>query len=78
MSNTDQNNRSDESEEKSAKIWGAIYICLGIIGLVFSAYLLINCGEITPLIGAIIGGVLFGVLSILVIIFGYRVIKRDF
>ncbi len=78
MSNPEQNTSNETEEERRSKIWGAIYIILGIVGLAFSVYFLLNCSEMAPLIGAIGGVVFFVLLSILVIIFGYRVINKDY
>ena len=78
MNNSDKEINNEEPEEKKPKLWGAIYIVFGVVGLGFSAHIIINCNEITPLFGAITGGVLLGALSIFLIAFGYRVIKRDY
>ncbi|MGP8214935.1 MAG: hypothetical protein ACLQQ4_05175 [Bacteroidia bacterium] len=63
---------------KNVKLRGSFCIVGGIIGLGFSVQILFNCSEITPLFGAITGGVLLGVLSIFIMILGYRIIKRDY
>ena len=76
--NTINENSNEEPEVKKPKFWGGLYVALGIGGLAYAAYLLINCRDIVPLIGAITAGVLIGALSIFMIVLGYRVIKRDY
>lgn len=73
------NNKSEEEpEEKKPKFWGTIYILLGILGIAFSTYELIHSIGMVPLYGTVTTAILVGVLSILIIIYGYRVIKRDY
>jgi len=76
--NTINENSNEEPEVKKPKLWGTLYVILGIGGLAYAAYLLINCRDIVPLVGAMTAGVLIGVLSIFMIALGYRVIKRDY
>jgi hypothetical protein len=78
MSNLNENTDEEEPEVKNPKLWGIIYLLLGIAGLIYSGYLLANCNQIVPFIGAATGGVLLGALSIFLIVFGYRVIKKDY
>jgi len=63
---------------KSPKLWGFVYIILGIIGLATSLYSgYYDLYNIVPLFGTVVAGVLIAALSILIIIYGYRLIKRD-
>jgi hypothetical protein len=71
-------NKNEEPEEKSPKFWGVIYILIGINGLIFSAYALIDSLSMVPLFGTVTAGVLIGLLSIIIIIYGYRVFNRDY
>lgn len=71
-------NNEEQPEVKHPKLWGIIYIMLGLIGLFFSANLLMNSNEIVPLIGAITGGVLLGALSLFLLVLGYRVLNKDY
>jgi hypothetical protein len=78
MNNSDNNVDKEGPEEKRPKLWGAIYMLLGVIGLAFSAYELLNSIGMVPLYGTVTTASLAGVLSILIIIYGYRVMNRDY
>ncbi|HTB07108.1 MAG TPA: hypothetical protein VK806_09170 [Bacteroidia bacterium] len=78
MNNSDNNVGKEGPEEKRPKLWGAIYMLLGVIGLAFSAYELLNSIGMVPLYGTVTTASLAGVLSILIIIYGYRVMNRDY
>jgi hypothetical protein len=61
------------------KLLGSLYILLGLIGLAFAAYsLLNNKPDIVPVFGTVMSGAFIGVLSIFVIIYGYRVFGKDY
>jgi len=68
----------DEAERKHPVLWGVAYIILGLLGLCFSAYTLLGSFGIVPLYGAVTAGVLVGVISLLLIAYGYRVIRKDY
>jgi len=70
--------REEEGEQKSPKLWGFFYFILGITGLAFSIYTLINSFGMVPLYGTATASLLIGALSILFVFYGYRVIKRDY
>ncbi|HTB05552.1 MAG TPA: hypothetical protein VK806_01280 [Bacteroidia bacterium] len=78
MNTSNENNSNEEPEVKKPKFWGTIYFILGIVGLICSIYILWNCTNMVPLAGAATGGILLGALSILLIVFGYRVINKDY
>jgi len=66
-------------DNKWSVLWGPFYFILGIAGLCISGYALLHdFGNIVPLFGTVMAGVLTGALSILVILYGYRIIRRDF
>jgi hypothetical protein len=69
----------NDPEEKRPKFWGTFYLVLGIGCLAFSLYSIVyNFKSIVPLYGTQMTGALLGVLSIFMIIFGYRIIKKDY
>ncbi len=75
----DSNEKDKEPEEKNPRLWGVIYILIGITGLAFSVYALIySLGIMIPLYGTVTAGILIGLLSIIIIIYGYRVFKKDY
>lgn len=78
MDNSNSTKQDEEPEEKSPRLWGVIYILIGINGLAFSVYALIQSLGMVPLYGTVTAGVLIGLLSIIIIIYGYRVFKRDY
>ena len=78
MDNTGNKRNDEDPEEKRPKFWGTIYLLLGVIGIAFSAYELIYSIGMVPLYGTVTTAALVGVLSLLLMIYGYRVIKRDY
>jgi polyferredoxin len=61
------------------KLLGGMYIALGIVGLVFAGYSIIdNLLDIVPLFGTAMSGAFVGILSIFVIVYGYRVTNKDY
>jgi hypothetical protein len=78
MNNSDENKKDGEREEKSPRLWGVIYIVIGINGLVFSGYALIDSLSMVPLFGTVTAGMLIGLLSIMIILYGIRVFNRDY
>jgi len=58
--------------------WGFVYLVIGIVGLSFSVYsTLYDLLNIVPIYGTVMAGLLIGVLSLFIIIYGVRIIKRD-
>jgi len=78
MGNSNENKKEEEPEEKHPRLWGVIYILIGIDGLAFSIYALISSLGMVPLYGTVTAGVLIGLLSIIIIMYGYRVFNRDY
>jgi polyferredoxin len=72
------NEKDKEPEEKNPRFWGIIYILIGITGLAFSVYALIYSIGMIPLYGTVTAGVLIGLLSIIIIIYGYGVFNRNY
>lgn len=67
-----------EKDSRRSKIWGSFYLILGIGGLVFSIFSLWHdIGGIVPLYGTVMASILVGAISLLILIYGYRVIRRD-
>lgn len=63
---------------KRPKFWGSFYMILGIAGLgasLYSGYY--DLYNIVPLFGTVIAGVLTCAISILIIIYGYRMLRKD-
>jgi len=82
MGNLEKEKMTDEPDldmgDKRPKLWGSFYLIAGIAGLGFSIYYgLYDLRNIVPLFGTVIAGVLIAALSILMIIYGYRLLKRD-
>jgi hypothetical protein len=75
---TEEKDMDDEAERKHPVLWGVAYIILGLIGLCFSAYALIGNMGIVPLYGAVTAGVLVGAISLLLIAYGYRIMRKDY
>jgi len=75
----EKNNGTDIAEGgKSPRLWGAFYMLLGIAGLAASLYTgYYDLYNIVPLFGTVIAGVLTCAISILIILYGYRMIRRD-
>ena len=78
MDTSKESKKDEEPEEKHPKLWGIIYILIGINGLVFSVFALIHSLSMVPLFGTVTAGMLVGFLSIIIIIYGYRVFSRDY
>ncbi len=76
--NTEEKDMDDEAERKHPTLWGGAYIVLGLLGLCFSGYALMGSGGIVPVYGAVTAGVLVGVISLLLIAYGYRVMRKDY
>lgn len=65
-------------EPRRPNIWGPFYLVLGIGGLLFSIFSLWHhIAGIVPLYGTIMTSVLIGAISLLMLVYGYRVMKRD-
>ncbi len=73
---TFESNKNKPEDEKTT-LFGLFYFMLGIIGLASSGYALVYNLESIPIFETVIAGVLISALSILVINYGYRVIRRD-
>ena len=71
------NNIDFDDDTKRPNIWGPFYLILGLGSLAFSVYSVYYSVGMVPLYGTVVAGVLIGALSIVVIIFGYRIMKRD-
>jgi hypothetical protein len=78
MGNSNSTKKGEEPEEKNPRLWGVIYIVIGVCGLAFSGYALIDSLSMVPLFGTVTAGMLIGLLSIIIIIYGYRVFKRNY
>jgi len=78
MDKEDEKNDQDAPEVRNPKRWGIFYIVLGIAGLCFSVSIVLKSSDIVPLVGAVTSGALLGVLSLFMIILGYRVLKKDY
>jgi hypothetical protein len=64
--------------DKRPKVWGVFFMLAGITGLTTSIYSgYYDMYNIVPLFGTVIAGVLIAALSILMIVYGYRLFKRD-
>jgi len=72
-------NEPEKTKESDwSKVWGLIYLMIGIASLCFSIYsIMYDIKNIVPIYGTMIASVLIGALAILVIIYGYRVFKKD-
>lgn len=67
-----------DNDAKRPNLWGTFYLLLGIGGLIFSIYSIVNSiGGTVPLFGPIMASVLTGAISMLFIVYGYRVIRKD-
>lgn len=67
-----------EKGVKRPRLWGSFYLILGIAGLgasLYSGYY--DLQNIVPLFGTVIAGVLTCAISILIILYGYRMIRKD-
>jgi hypothetical protein len=78
MDSLNRNKKDEEPEEKSPRLSGSICMILGVSGLAFSVYTLISSLGMVPLYGTVTAGVFIGFLSIIIIIYGYRVFNRDY
>lgn len=78
MDNSNENKNGKESEPKNPRLLGVIYMLLGVTGLCFSSFALVHSLETVPLYGTVTAGSLIGLLSILIIFYGYRVFKKDY
>jgi len=76
--NLPEDNDDKDPEVKKPKFWGSIYIVLGIGGLSFSIYTLLDSFGTVPLYGTVTASVLVGALSIFFIFYGYRIFTRDY
>ena len=78
MNTSNDKKRDEEPEEKHPRLWGIIYILIGINGLVFSVFALLRSLSMVPLFGTVTAGMLIGLLSIMIIIYWFRVFNRDY
>ena len=78
MHDPNENNSVEEPEKRNPRLWGIIYVIIGIDGLAFSVYALVDSLGMVPLYGTVTAGVLIASLSILIIIYGYRIFNRDY
>lgn len=74
----ENNELNDAPERKKPKLWGTIYFILGIGSLTFSIATLIHSFGMVPLYGTVTAAVLIGALGIFLIIYGYRIIRKDY
>jgi hypothetical protein len=67
-----------EKESKRQKLWGAFYMILGMAGLAASLYSgYYDLYNIVPLFGTVMAGLLTCAISILIILYGYRMMRND-
>jgi hypothetical protein len=78
MNNSDRNTNDEEAAERNPRLWGIIYIIIGVDGLVFSIYALLDSLGMVPLYGTVTAGILIGLMSILIIMFGYKVLRKNY
>ena len=76
-SDLDENNNDNLSDVKNPIRWGILYIIFGIIGLAVSIYAVKNSFDIVPIFGTVMAGMSTGALSIFIIVYGYRIMKKD-
>jgi hypothetical protein len=63
---------------KRPKLWGSFYLVLGLGGLAASFYSgYNNIYKLVPLFGTVIAAALTSAISILIIIYGYRMMRKD-
>jgi hypothetical protein len=74
----EDNELNDAPETKKPKLWGAIYLILGIGSLTFAIATLIHSFGMVPLYGTVTAAVLVGALGIFLIIYGYRIFRKDY
>lgn len=79
--NKDSDSKDDldmDEDTKRPKLWGPFYLIIGFAGLIFSGYSVFHSlDKLVPLYGTAMTGVLIGAISLLLIVYGYRVIRRD-
>lgn len=78
--NKSEKEKSSEKDdgEKNSMLSGIFYFILGLLGLAFSIFSgYYDFENIVPLFGTVIAGILIGALSILIIIYGYRIMRKD-
>lgn len=64
--------------DKRPKMWGVLCVIAGVIGIAISIYTgFYDFKNIVPLFGTVMAGVLIAGISILLIIYGYRLLKKD-
>jgi len=63
---------------KRPVLWGSFCFIIGLLGLAFSIFSgYYDLENIVPLFGTVIAGILIGLISILIIIYGYRIMRGD-
>jgi len=78
MDTSEKDKLPDSNNDDKSSVWGIFYLLVGIVGLAFSIFSgYYDFENIVPLFGTVIAGVLIAALSILMIIYGYRIMKRD-
>jgi len=85
MDNSEKNKTPETMDEidldkggKRPKFWGSVYLIIGIGGLAACLYTgYYDLYNIVPLFGTVIAGVLIAAISVLIIIYGYRMMRRD-
>jgi hypothetical protein len=78
MKNPNKNNDNRELKGRNPRLLGLIYILLGITGLCFSLFALVYSLETAPLYSTLTIFSMVSLLSILLILYGYQVIKKDY
>jgi hypothetical protein len=56
-------------------LWGALYIIYGIAGIIISILAIKSGFGIVEVIGPVIAGAFIGIISVFLMIYGYRLIK---
>ncbi len=89
MDNSENSKSPESSENKNDNfdldigtdrpvLWGSFCFILGLLGLAFSIFSgYYDFENSIPLFGTVIAGILIGAISILIIIYGYRVMRKD-
>ena len=75
-----ENDKTPELDQgdKRPKMWGVLYLVAGITGICISIYSgFYDLKNIVPLFGSVVAGILVAALSILMMIYGYRLLRRD-
>ena len=72
-------NAEEDRANRLSMLWGLLYLILGLMGILISIFsVAYNLENIVTQSANLIAGAFTGILSVLIILYGYRIMKKNY